>query len=101
MTGKQYLGAVVISGASSGIGEASAIYLDKLGYQVFAGVRKDADGERLKRKTSGRLTPLLLDVMDEASIIAAANTVNGALNNAGLAGLVAHHQHLCVHQQRC
>lgn len=88
MTGKQYLGAVVISGASSGIGEASAIYLDKLGYQVFAGVRKDADGERLKRKTSGRLTPLLLDVMDEASIIAAANTVNGALNNAGLAGLV-------------
>ncbi len=88
MASKQIFGAVVITGASSGIGEASAIYLDKLGYQVFAGVRRDADGEQLRRKTSVRLTPLLLDVTDEASIMAAANTVSAALNTVGLAGLV-------------
>lgn len=80
--------AVVISGASSGIGEACAIYLDKLGYQVFAGVRRDTDGEELKRKTSDRLTPLFLDITSEASIIAAANTVNAALDTADLTGLV-------------
>ncbi|BAY42779.1 short-chain dehydrogenase/reductase SDR [Scytonema sp. HK-05] len=88
MASKQNFGAVVITGASSGIGEACAIYLDKLGYQVFAGVRRDADGEQLRRKTSVRLTPLLLDVRDEASIMAAANTVSAALNTVGLAGLV-------------
>ncbi|MGH7998606.1 MAG: SDR family oxidoreductase [Brasilonema sp.] len=88
MSDKQTFGAVVITGASSGIGEASAIYLDKLGYQVFAGVRRNADGEQLIRKTSVRLTPLLLDVTDEASIIAAANTVSAALNTVGLVGLV-------------
>ncbi|NMG06559.1 short-chain dehydrogenase/reductase [Brasilonema sp. UFV-L1] len=88
MSGKQTLGAVVITGASSGIGEASAICLDKLGYQVFAGIRKNTDGEQLRRKTSARLTPLLLDVTDEASIIAAASTVSAALNTVGLVGLV-------------
>lgn len=88
MSDKQTFGAVVITGASSGIGEASAIYLDKLGYQVFAGVRRNADGEQLRRKTSARLTPLLLDVTDEASIMAAANTVSATLNTVGLVGLV-------------
>jgi NAD(P)-dependent dehydrogenase (short-subunit alcohol dehydrogenase family) len=90
MLGEQtsFTRAVVISGASSGIGEACAIYLDKLGYQVFAGVRRNADGEKLKRKTSTRLTPLFLDVTDEASIMAAANIVNAALGTAGLNGLV-------------
>ena len=49
------IGSVVISGASSGIGEACAIHLDKLGYQVFAGVRKESDGQRLVGKSSGRI----------------------------------------------
>lgn len=88
MAGKETSQAVVITGASSGIGEASAIYLDNLGYQVFAGVRREADGDRLKSKTSARLTPLLLDVTNEASIKAAVNTVSAALNDVGLAGLV-------------
>ena len=38
---------VVITGASTGIGEACAMRLDRHGWRVFAGVRKDADGERL------------------------------------------------------
>ena len=80
--------AVVVTGASTGIGEACALHLDKLGLRVFAGVRKEADGERLKQQASGRLSPVLLDVTDEASIASAAETVGAAIGDAGLAGLV-------------
>jgi len=79
---------VVITGASSGIGEACALYLDGLGYRVFAGVRDPADGEALRAKASGRLVPVSLDVTDTASIRLAAETVEAAVGAAGLAGLV-------------
>ncbi len=79
---------IVITGASSGIGEACALYLDELGYRVFAGVRRLSDGEALKAKASVRLTPVLLDVTDLASIDRAAETVKAAVGSAGLAGLV-------------
>ena len=78
----------MITGASSGIGEACALYLDELGYRVFAGVRNPADGEALKAKASKWLVPLLLDVTDEASIKKAAETVAASVGAAGLAGLV-------------
>ncbi len=81
-------GAVVVTGASTGIGEACALRLDGLGLRVFAGVRKAADGDALVRKASGRLTPVLLDVTDAATIAAAAETVAKAVGEAGLAGLV-------------
>lgn len=80
--------AVVITGASTGIGEACALRLDRQGWQVFAGVRKEADGERLTQQASGRLTPIMLDVTDEAQIRAAAESVRTAVAEAGLAGLV-------------
>ena len=79
---------IVITGASTGIGEACALYLDELGYRVFAGVRQPADGDALKAKASARLTPILLDVTDEASIDRAAKAVEDAVGAAGLAGLV-------------
>lgn len=81
-------GSVVISGASSGIGEACAIYLDKLGYQVFAGVRREVNGETLKRKTQGRVIPIFLDVTDEASIRTSVKTVQLSLEANGLTGLI-------------
>lgn len=84
-------GSIVITGASSGIGEACAIHFDKKGYRVFAGVRKASDGEALRKKSSERLTPLLLDVTDPATIGAAANSISidrreisGLVNNAGV-----------------
>jgi NAD(P)-dependent dehydrogenase (short-subunit alcohol dehydrogenase family) len=83
---------VVISGASSGIGKACALHLDRLGYRVFAGVRKTADGQALLDQASERLSPLLLDVTDEASLAEAAGCVrqatggvlSGLVNNAGI-----------------
>jgi NAD(P)-dependent dehydrogenase (short-subunit alcohol dehydrogenase family) len=84
--------AVVVTGASTGIGEACALYLDKLGYHVFAGVRRDEDGERLSSAASDRLKPIKLDVTDHEQIEAAAETVAkdadgmlaGLVNNAGV-----------------
>ena len=81
-------GVVVITGASTGIGEACALHLDGLGFRVFAGIRKPADGEALKARSSDRLTPVELDVTDEQMRAAAFETVAEATGSAGLAGLV-------------
>jgi NAD(P)-dependent dehydrogenase (short-subunit alcohol dehydrogenase family) len=78
----------VVTGASTGIGEACAVYLDKLGLRIFAGVRKQADADALQRKASARLTPIFVDVTDVDSIAAAANTVGAAVGEAGVTGLV-------------
>ena len=80
--------AVVITGTSTGIGRASALALDRLGFHVFAGVRKEADGESLRSVASERLRPVHLDVTDEESIFAAGALVAESVGDAGLAGLV-------------
>jgi NAD(P)-dependent dehydrogenase (short-subunit alcohol dehydrogenase family) len=80
--------AVVVTGASSGIGEASALELAKIGFDVFAGVRKETDGERLKTESAGKVIPLSIDVTDQDSIRAAAARVTEAVGERGLAGLV-------------
>jgi NAD(P)-dependent dehydrogenase (short-subunit alcohol dehydrogenase family) len=79
---------VLISGTSSGIGAACARMLDQMGFCVFAGVRKTADGEALRQQTSQRLEPVLLDVTDEQSIRNTATHIAQVVGNAGLAGLV-------------
>lgn len=79
---------VVVTGASTGIGEACARRLDKGGWTVFAGVRKDADGERLRAGASERLTPITLDVTDAAQIASAAKVVGDAVGSRSLHGLV-------------
>ncbi len=80
--------AVVITGASSGIGRACALTLDNNGFRVFAGVRKKADGAALRAEASEALTPVYIDVTDEASITALAEQVGSAAGGARLAGLV-------------
>jgi NAD(P)-dependent dehydrogenase (short-subunit alcohol dehydrogenase family) len=79
---------VVITGASTGIGAACALHLDKLGLRVFAGVRRQADAEALKAKASSRLVPIAVDVADTLSVSTAASAVAGAVGEAGLDGLV-------------
>ncbi|HMQ52435.1 MAG TPA: SDR family oxidoreductase [Anaerolineae bacterium] len=80
--------AVVITGASSGIGRVCALHLDQLGLRVFAGVRKMIDAAALQRAASPHLTPIYIDVQDEGSIKAAAAVVTDTLAGAGLTGLV-------------
>jgi NAD(P)-dependent dehydrogenase (short-subunit alcohol dehydrogenase family) len=80
--------AVLITGTSSGIGRACALELDRLGFQVFAGVRQEGDGQALRRDASERLTPILLDVTDAGSLAAASEAVSARLEQHGLYGLV-------------
>lgn len=80
--------AVLVTGASSGIGAACARHLDAQEFAVFAGVRRTEDGDALRRVTSDRLTPLRLDVTDPASIETARAFVAEEVGSVGLAGLV-------------
>jgi NAD(P)-dependent dehydrogenase (short-subunit alcohol dehydrogenase family) len=80
---------VLVTGASTGIGEACVLRLDQLGWQVFAGVRKAEDGERLRATTSERMRWLELDVTRPDQIACSAGLVgrglDGLVNNAGIA----------------
>lgn len=79
---------VLITGASTGIGRASALRLDADGWRVFAGVRREENAEALREVASERLVPLILDVTDSEQIAAAAERVGEDLGDAGLDGLV-------------
>ncbi|THD48460.1 MAG: SDR family oxidoreductase [Bradyrhizobium sp.] len=79
---------VVITGASTGIGWATAKLLLTRGFRVFGSVRKQADADRLRSEFGANFTPLLFDVTDEAAVLAAAREVRAALNGETLAGLV-------------
>ena len=81
--------AVLVTGASSGIGHAIAIRLAADGYLVYAGVRKDSELQGLAGIKN--LTPVKLDVTDAAQIAAALETIKqaghglyGLVNNAGI-----------------
>lgn len=51
--------AIAITGTSTGIGKACALYLDKMGFKVYAGVRKQADNDNFKKRASDRLVPMI------------------------------------------
>jgi NAD(P)-dependent dehydrogenase (short-subunit alcohol dehydrogenase family) len=82
------MSAVVITGASTGIGRACALTLDRRGFRVFAGVRRDEDADELRRAGSERLVPVHVDVTDETSISTMTELVAGEVGEDGLAGLV-------------
>ena len=77
---------IVVTGASSGVGRATALLLADRGYQVFATVRKDADAQRLARQH--RITPVFLDVTNAGQIADAVAVVQAQVAEAGLDGLV-------------
>src|SRR5579859_2864357 len=81
-------GYVVVTGASKGIGRATALHLDKLGFSVFAGVRNAADGQALQKEASSRLKPIQLDVTDDDQIKARAREIAQMVDGKGLAGLI-------------
>src|SRR4051812_18248761 len=79
---------VVITGASTGIGWATAKLLLDRGFRVFGSVRKQADADRLKTQFGVNFIPLLFDVTNEAAVLAAAREVRAALKGETLTGLV-------------
>ena len=79
---------ILVTGASTGIGEACAVEFDRLGWHVFAGVRRDEDGKRLQAKSSGRLRPVSLDVTDLASVDAVAKEIGEKVEGTGLTAVV-------------
>jgi NAD(P)-dependent dehydrogenase (short-subunit alcohol dehydrogenase family) len=74
-------GTVLVTGASTGIGEATVLHLRELGFEPLAGVRSDEDAERLARS---QIRSVRLDVTDAGQIEA----VRTELGEAALAGLV-------------
>jgi NAD(P)-dependent dehydrogenase (short-subunit alcohol dehydrogenase family) len=78
-------GAVVVTGASTGIGEASTRELARLGFDVIAAVRKAEDAERARSEGH---RAVLLDVTDQGTVDKARAEVEEAVGSAGLAGLV-------------
>jgi NAD(P)-dependent dehydrogenase (short-subunit alcohol dehydrogenase family) len=80
--------AVLVTGASTGIGEATVRRLCAEGFRVLAGVRRPEDGERLRSEHPERIEWLMLDVTGAEQISAAAARAGDLLGHAGLAGLV-------------
>ena len=83
--------AVLVTGASTGIGHATTMLLAQQGYAVYAGVRKEADRERLEAEHP-LIRPVILDVTVPADITRSMHTVRengdtlvGLVNNAGVA----------------
>lgn len=82
----------LVTGASSGIGEACALHLDRLGHRVYAGVRNEDHAQVLRDRGSSRMVPVFLDVTDQAQVDAVAKQIagdggalDGVVNNAGIA----------------
>lgn len=82
---------ILLTGASTGIGRATALHLAARGWHVLAGIRKPEDGEvLLQAGASGHLEPVLLDVTRDDHIQAFVDGLNasgrplhGLINNAG------------------
>jgi short-subunit dehydrogenase len=89
-------GVIIITGASTGIGKHAALALDRMGYVVFAGVRKLSDFDAISKEFSSRSKPILLDVTSPEQITRSFHQISeylqhsnlplvGLVNNAGIA----------------
>ncbi len=84
---------ILITGASSGIGESACLALIQRGYEVIAGVRTDQDALRLVKAGKSKIHPLIMDVTDQKGMEMAKESAiqligDGSLvaifNNAGI-----------------
>lgn len=77
-------GVIVITGASSGIGRHAAESLATLGYQVYAGVRKQSDADEIIAMKNPNLFPIMLEVTSSESIAEARDKIESVLASTGL-----------------
>jgi NAD(P)-dependent dehydrogenase (short-subunit alcohol dehydrogenase family) len=80
-------GTVLVTGASTGIGEATVLHLKALGFEAVGAVRRDEDAERLEGQG---VRTVRIDVTDSGQIEAARDefgdvALAGLVNNAGIA----------------
>lgn len=82
---------ILISGASTGIGRASAVHMARTGHSVWAGVRSQKSFDEIQKLNVHGLRPVFLDVTDEKSIAScisqikkSAGILHGLVNNAGI-----------------
>jgi NAD(P)-dependent dehydrogenase (short-subunit alcohol dehydrogenase family) len=79
---------ILITGVSSGIGQAAASAFAAQGYRVFGTVRSAADASRLTALLGDRFQPLIVDLTDDKTVERAAAAVKDAIGGGGLAGLI-------------
>jgi NAD(P)-dependent dehydrogenase (short-subunit alcohol dehydrogenase family) len=79
---------VVVTGASSGIGRATAMRLARAGFRVFAGVRRDEDAESLREAGLPGVVPIIFDVTDATALARVTQEIEAEVGSVGLAGLV-------------
>jgi len=78
----------LITGTSTGIGEACAARLAARGWTVYAGVRRAEDGDRLKSQHSGDVRPVILDVSNRDDMQRVLGVIEQDAGGKGLQGLV-------------
>ena len=91
--------AALVTGTSTGIGEATALHLARNGYRVFASMRNTGAGEQMAKTAVSEnlaLTLLQQDVCDPESnrkavsdVLAEAGKIDVLVNNAGIGGGLA------------
>jgi NAD(P)-dependent dehydrogenase (short-subunit alcohol dehydrogenase family) len=95
MPSRQYpdaSGSVLITGTSTGIGNAAVARLAKAGFHVFAGVRQEEDGVKVAALAStGCITPIIIDVANAQNVAEAAHQIRAVLadKNSFLAGVIS------------
>src|SRR5512140_3799828 len=80
--------AVLVTGASTGIGRACVDRLVAGGWRVYASVRTRADADALAGAHAARVTPLIFDVTDLPAVRAAGERIAAERGEAGLQALV-------------
>ena len=79
---------VLVTGASSGVGRATALLLSQSGFQVLGVVRNEADANELRQQDPQHIHPVLIELRDQDSIREATEFAARKTGEDGLSGLV-------------
>ena len=78
----------LVTGTSTGIGEACVARLAERGWTVYAGVRRAEDGDRVKAQHPGDVRPVILDVMKRDDMTRVIDDLTREVGDRGLQALV-------------
>jgi NAD(P)-dependent dehydrogenase (short-subunit alcohol dehydrogenase family) len=79
---------VVVTGVTTGIGQATTKVLISKGYRVFGSVRKQSDADDLQKELGNSVVPLIMDITDANAVHEAAEKVGSMIGDRNLVGLV-------------